>query len=186
MPAVRLERSRAALLVVDVQERLAAVMPQDALAAMVRNVRVLVEGAKVLGLPIVVTEQYPKGLGPTLADLRVALPGTAPVLPKTSFSCCGAGDVMAALDATGRDQWVVAGIEAHVCVFQTARDLAERGRAVHVAADAVLSRTPANLDAGLRLMERSGAILTSTEAVLFDLLGQAGSPEFKTISGLVK
>ena len=113
-------------------------------------------------------------------------PDLAAVVAKTHFSCCGADEVSAAMDATGRDTFVVAGVEAHVCVYQTARDLAERGRRVVVATDAVLSRTPANLETGLRLMERTGALLSSTEAVLFDLLGQAGTPEFKAISALVK
>lgn len=183
---MRVERSGTALLLVDLQERLSAAMPAEAMAAVARNARILAEAAGILGLPVIATEQYPKGLGPTISQVRDALPATAAVLPKMHFSCCGDADVLAAIDKTGKDTFILAGIEAHVCVYQTARDLAGRGRRVFVATDAVLSRTPANLSTGLRLMERAGAVLSSTEAVLFDLLGRAGSPEFKAISMLVK
>ena len=184
--APRLFCSRTGLLVVDVQERLAAAMPADSLAAVVKNMRILIQGARVLGLPVVVSEQYTKGLGPTLSELREVLPEGAPVIEKLHFSCWGSPELASTIKGLGRDQWIVVGIETHVCVFQTVRDMVDHGLVVHVPVDAVLSRTRQNVDAGLRLMERAGAVLSSTEAVLFDMLELAGTPEFKAISKLVK
>jgi nicotinamidase-related amidase len=118
--------------------------------------------------------------------VREVRPDGLQATEKTAFSCCGDDAVSAALKATGRDQWVVCGMEAHVCVFQTVRDLRARGWTVQVPRDAVLSRAADDLATGLALAERAGAVVTSIEAVLFDLLRRAGSPEFKAISALVK
>lgn len=181
-----LDRRRVALLLVDLQERLAAAMDPAALERVQRNVVVLVEGAKLLDLPVVVTEQYPQGLGPTLAPIREALPpGTQP-FAKVDFSCAKVPEVMDELRRLGRDQIVVAGMETHICVFQSARDLLASGRRVHVLHDAVLSRAEENRRVGLELIGRAGAAVTATETVLFDLLGRAGSDEFRAISRLVK
>jgi nicotinamidase-related amidase len=178
-PARTLDRERAALVVVDVQEAFRkAVLDFD---AVVREAGVLARGAAILGLPLVVTEQYPRGLGETVPELVEDL-GDAQRLPKTVFSAAAAEG----FDAEGRDQVLLCGIEAHVCVSQTAHDLLDRGIEVHVAEDAVGSRTSANRDLGLRKMERSGAILTSVETALFELLGAAGSAEFKAVQELVK
>jgi nicotinamidase-related amidase len=127
-----------------------------------------------------VTEQYPKGLGATVTEVSEHLDGIAP-LEKVVFSACRADG----FDLAGRDQALVCGIEAHVCVSQTAHDLLDRGVEVHVAADAASSRTPANREVGLRKMERAGAIVTSVEAALFELVGRAGTEEFKTVQRLV-
>lgn len=186
MTGVRLRRNRAALLVIDVQERLCTAMDPEALAEMRRKTAILIRGAAVLGLPVVVTEQYPKGLGPTVADLAEALPPDALRFHKSVFSCVGAPDIMAALEAEGKSQWILAGMEAHVCVFQTARDLVERGWEVFAAEDAILSRRPQDKDTAMRLIQRTGAAITCVEAALFDLLGKAGSAEFKAISAMVK
>lgn len=183
---LRLDPARAALLVVDLQERLAAAMDAAALDRVVRNTIALVEGAKVLGLPVIVTEQYPKGIGPTLAAIRAALPDDARPIEKVDFSCAAVPAVREALARVGRDQLVVVGMEAHVCVYQTARDLAAEGRHVFVPHDAVLSRADENRRIGLSLAERAGAAVTATETVLFDLLGRAGTPAFKEISRLIK
>ncbi|MGB2711681.1 MAG: hydrolase [Conexibacter sp.] len=173
-----LQRERAALVVVDVQEAFAKAV--ERFEEVVRQTAILARGAHVLGLPIVVTEQYPRGLGETVPDVREAL-GELPRLPKTVFSAAQAEG----FDLHGRDQVLVCGIETHVCVNQTAHDLLARGVEVHVAVDAVSSRTAANRELGLRKMEESGAILTSVETALFELLGAAGSDEFKTIQKLV-
>lgn len=177
-PARTLDRARTALVVIDVQEAFAkAVDGFDAVAA---QTAVLVQGAKVLGLPVLVTEQYPRGLGDTVAPVREAL-GDVARLPKTVFSAVRADG----FDLEGRDQALVCGIETHVCVNQTVHDLLGGGVETHVAVDAVGSRTAANRELGLRKMEESGAILTSVETALFELLGAAGSDEFKTIQKLV-
>ena len=146
-----------------------------------RNAAVLIQGAHALGVPVVVTEQYPKGLGHTVPEVAGYLDGVEPI-EKTCFSAAAADG----FDPDGREQMLVCGIEAHVCVSQTAHDLLERGLEVHVARDAVTSRTEENREVGLRKMERAGAVVTSVETALFELLGAAGSDEFKTVQGLIK
>ena len=170
-----LDRERAALVVVDVQEAFRPAV--EHFDDVVENTRRLMEGARILGIPTVVTEQYPKGLGRTVEEL-----GDVEPVEKSCFSAARADG----FDLDGRDQALVCGIETHVCVSQTAHDLLERGVEVHVASDAVTSRTTANKDVGLHKMEQSGAIVTSVETALFELLGEAGSDEFKQVQGLIK
>ncbi|MDW5595182.1 isochorismatase family protein [Conexibacter stalactiti] len=177
-PARTLDRGRTALVVIDVQDGFEKAVPE--FGAVAEQTAILVQGARILGLPVVVTEQYPKGLGETTATVRDALDGT-PRLPKTVFSAARADG----FDLDGRDQALVCGIEAHICVSQTAHDLLGQGVEVHVASDAVSSRTAANRELGLRKMQESGAIVTSVETALFELLGAAGSDEFKAIQKLV-
>jgi nicotinamidase-related amidase len=174
-----LDRARAALVVVDVQEAFRPAVGE--FESVAHNAGVLVQGARALGLPLVVTEQYPKGLGSTVPEVAEHLEGAKP-LEKVVFSACRADG----FDLDGRDQALVCGIEAHVCVEQTVQDLLDRDVEVHVAADAVTSRTALNRRLGLEKMERSGAWVTSTEMALFELVGRAGTPEFKQIQGLVK
>lgn len=186
-----LDRARAALLVIDVQERLAAAMPPDPMAALVRNTCVLIEAARRFGLPVVVSQQYPRGLGETVrpvADALAAVPeGSLHRFDKVEFSACAAPAFAAiAPRLAGRDQWVVTGMEAHVCVYQTVRQLRQETDAVHVVRDAVLSRTADNLAVGLGLIERTDSVITSTEVVVFDLLGAAGTEEFKALSKLIR
>jgi nicotinamidase-related amidase len=179
---LKLDRGRAALVVIDVQEAFRpVVLDFERVAA---NVGVLVQGARILGLPLLVTEQYPRGLGETVPEVARHLDGVER-LEKTSFSAVGADGFPAAL-AEMRDQVLLCGIEAHVCVNQTAEDLLATGREVHVVRDAVTSRTPENRDLGIHKMERSGAVVTSVETALFELLREAGAPEFKEIQSLVK
>ena len=179
-----LDRHDTIVLVVDVQERLAKAMPPDMLAVAERNLAVLIKAAVRLDLPLIASEQYVKGLGPTLPSLRALLPG-AP-FEKLEFSCGASKPLAREIMKSGRRQIIVAGMETHVCVFQTVRDLVRGDFAVFVPQDAVVSRTAENRAVGLRLCERSGATLTSTEAVLFDLLGAAGTPEFKELAPLIK
>jgi nicotinamidase-related amidase len=183
-----LSRTRTALLVVDLQDRLMPAMPAATAADVVRNTGILIHAAAQLGVPIVVSQQYPRGLGPTIRPVEDAL-AAAPVVhrfDKLEFSAAAAPAFAALAPALGRDQWIVCGMETHVCVYQTARDLVARGWAAHVCADAVCSRTGLNRELGLGLMERAGAILTSTEACVFDLLGRAGSDEFRALSKVIK
>lgn len=174
-----LDRDRAALVVVDVQEAFRPAV--EAFAEVAGECATLLRGAKALGVPAIVTEQYPRGLGATVAEVAGHLNG-APVIEKTKFSAARAEG----FDLGGRDQVLLCGIETHVCVSQTAHDLMASGAEVHVARDAVSSRTAANREAGLRRMEASGAVLTTVETALFELLGEAGTPEFKEIQKLVK
>jgi len=179
-----LDRADALLMVIDVQEKLSAVMPKAPFAELERNAAVLIRAARRLEIPVIATEQYPKGLGPTVASLRELLPQEP--MSKMEFSCGASKPIARHVLGSGRKQVVVVGMEAHVCVFQTVRDLLRGGFSVFVAQDAVVSRSEANRDVGLRLCEKAGATLTSTETVLFDLLGVAGTPEFKELTALIK
>ncbi len=176
----KLDRQRAALVVVDVQEGFRKAVPSfgdvaDATGKLVR-------GAAAMGIPVIVTEQYPRGLGATAPEVAAALPeGTEPI-EKVRFSAAEADG----FDLGDRDQAVICGIETHVCVNQTVLDLLGRGAEVHVATDAVASRSDADREVGLRKAERAGAVLTSVETALFELLGGADAPEFKEVQGLIK
>lgn len=170
-----------ALLVVDVQEKLLRVIPNA--PRLVWNIRRLLDGAQVLAVPAVATEQYPEGLGPSAAELAQRLVN---VRPKLAFSCAACGDLFADLRSRGIDKLLVAGIETHVCVQQTVLDLLARGWRVYVALDAIGSRFDLDLQAALRRMESSGAVLTTTESVLFEWCEAAGSPQFKHISQIVR
>ncbi len=178
----RFTRDTGALLVIDVQERLAAAMTPERLERVANRVGAAIEGAKALGLPIVATEQYPKGLGPTLKAVAERLPGFSPV-EKLEFSAL-LPQVQERLK--GRPNVLVVGMETHVCVFQTVRALKEAGLTPYVAIDGVLSRTEADYRAGLELCRDAGAVLTTVEAALFDALGRAGGPEFKAVSAAVR
>jgi nicotinamidase-related amidase len=183
-----LNRTAAGLLVVDVQEKLAAAMPRrgEVVEACVR----LVRGFRRLELPIFLTEQYPKGLGATVAELQEALAGVQPI-QKMTFSCCGLPDdsdqpLARALAKSGCRQVVVCGMEAHVCVLQTAFGLLQRQYAPHVVADAVCSRRDDHRDNALARLLAAGVTVTNHESVLFELLEVAGTPEFKDVSRLVR
>lgn len=185
-----LDADAAALCIIDVQERLAAAMPEKVLKACIRNCNILVQAAAVLGLPVLVSEQYPRGLGHTLPEVAepvLELPSEQVFFfDKTRFSCVGEERFDAALRETGRTQCILAGMETHVCVYQTARDLALSSVTVHVPRDAVVSRTMANWEIGLQLASRAGGVVSCTEAVVFDLLKVAGTDEFRAISRLVR
>ncbi len=185
-----LARARAALLVVDIQERLANAMPETAVNRLVHNTRLLIEAARRFGMPVVVTQQYPKGLGPTLPAVEDALTSAeVPMLhrfDKLEFSAVSCPGVASLLPKLARDQWIVCGMEAHVCVYQSARSLIARGYEVHVPIDAICSRAQASWDVAGSMLERAGAIVTSTETVVFDLLERAGTDDFKALSKLIK
>lgn len=184
-----LSRDRAALFVVDLQERLVPAMPEAVAASVIKNSQILIEAAARLGLPVIVSQQYPKGLGATVAAIETTLAGAKPTLhrfDKLEFSGAAAPELLALAPKLGRDQWIVTGMETHVCVYQTARDLVARGYQVHVPVDAVSSRTKANWRVGLDLIGRAGGIPTSTEVCVFDLLGRAGTDDFKALSKLIK
>ena len=173
----RLRRDDAALVVVDVQEAFRKAVPD--FEEIARRTAILVEGARILGIPAIVTEQYPKGLGHTAEE--VGLDGE-PVLEKSIFAAsCADG-----FDLDGRDQALICGIEAHVCVHQTVEDLAAQEIEVHVCSDAVSSRDPANKAVAFARAERVGAVPTTVEMALLELCGRAGTDEFKAVQRLIK
>jgi nicotinamidase-related amidase len=170
------------LLVVDVQEKLIGLIFGH--ERIVWNIRRLIDGAKILDMPVAATEQYPKGLGPTVAALAERIGG--PIPDKLAFSCGGCPTTIEEFRRRGRHKILVAGIETHVCVSQTVLDLLTDGYRVYVAADAVGSRGAVDHDTALRRMETAGATLTTTEAALFEWCEVAGTPQFKRISALVR
>lgn len=171
------------LLVIDVQGKLADLAWRS--DTIQKNIRTLIEGMKVLDVPILATEQYPKGLGSTVPSIAVML-GDAPLIEKNSFSCCGEPAFEMKLIEQHKTDIVVCGIETHVCVYQTVRDLLGLGYNVHLVTDAVSSRTEENWKLGVEVCASLGAKRTSTEMVLFQLLQNSGTDEFKAISKLVK
>jgi Amidases related to nicotinamidase len=178
--AAKLDRERAALVVVDIQEAFRKAVPSfDAVAG---SAATLVQGAEAMGIPIVVTEQYPKGLGHTVPEVADHLPIGLKPIEKVRFSAAEAEG----FDLNGRDQALVCGIETHVCVNQTVLDLLDRGVEVEVVGDAVGSRTDDNRELGLHKVEQAGAVLTSVETALFELLGGSDAAEFKQVQALVK
>lgn len=180
-----LSREGSTLVVVDVQERLFSAMDADHREEVVKNLKILAAAARRLSLPIVVTEQYPKGLGPTLPELREAL-GPIEPLEKVVFSCCEADGFLNRLGAVKTKQVILAGIEAHVCVLMTGLDLLAAGYSVHVAADAVTSRTQGSWRMGVDQLRQAGAVITATESILFQLLQKADTDDFRTLAKLLK
>lgn len=183
----RLSPRTTLLLVVDLQERLAAAMPSQQLETVTANTSILLDAAARLGVTTLVSEQYPKGLGPTIPPLATRLHAMAVTpLAKTEFDACEDPAIARAIASLSPRAVVVVGMEAHVCVFQTARELVRRGYATYVVGDAVASRREENRAAGLSLCERAGAIVTVTETVCFDWVKAAGTDDFKAVSKLVR
>lgn len=171
------------LLVVDIQERLAQSV-HDA-EQVVRNVSKLIRACHLLEVPVLCTEQYPRGLGRTVASLKELMGEEDPV-EKITFSCCATDTFMRRLRSFNRNDVLVVGMEAHVCVYQTSVELLEFGYNVHLVADAVSSRTEGNRDIGIRCIEKAGGNLTSTEMVIFELQRVAGGERFKALSKIIK
>lgn len=180
----RLTPETTLLLVIDMQERLQPLIADDA------NVRkqaaALAEGARLLGVPVFVTEQYPKGLGATVPELRAAVEASGGVLEKTAFSCGADESIAARITAAARPNIVLAGVEAHICVLQTALDLTDAGFSVFLAEDAIGSRSLANKESGIARARRHGAEPANVEMVLFELMRGKDHPQFKAVQQLIK
>ena len=178
-----LDRNRSVLVVIDVQERLYPSIHEH--ERMLSRIDLLLSAASIMQVPVVLTEQYPKGLGRTIEEIRKALPDVQP-LEKMDFSCVPAAGFMETLSSLHRDQIVLAGIEAHVCVTQTALDLASRGENVFICADAVSSRRPLDVKFGLKRLSQNGLTLVTAESVVFEWLRRAGTDEFKALQPKLK
>jgi len=174
--------SEVVLLLIDIQDKLIPAMKYG--EQVIQNVNTLISVAKKLGVPIIVTEQYPKGLGKTVSEVSNNLEGSL-TYEKSTFSGC-TSEVTSALKGLGRKKIIITGTETHVCVFQTVRDLLDNGYQVFVVRDAVCSRTKENYLNGLSLMTSMGAVVTNTETALFDFLKQSGTPLFRELSKLIK
>jgi nicotinamidase-related amidase len=185
---MRPDRNDTGVVIVDAQERLAAAMPKEILERAVRHWVTIIEMANVLKLPIAISEQYPKGLGYTLPVLKEAAAKIMPpvrYLEKIDFSCVES-PLFDQFLGGGRRTWIVAGMETHICVYQTVRGLLQRGYKVHVPVDACVSRRKLDWETGRSLMDRIGAFSTTTETVLFDLVSRAQGEEFRALAKLVK
>jgi nicotinamidase-related amidase len=177
-----LKKEKTALLVIDVQDRLMPVI--DNKEQVFANVNRLIKGAEILQVPLVITEQYPKGLGNTCSEIE--LPADAQIIEKMCFSCMLSANVTMHLQHLNVNSLILCGVESHICVFKTALDALKQGYEVHIAADAVSSRTPENKNIALERLRQAGAFIVSTEMILFQLLDEAGTEEFKAISRLIK
>lgn len=177
-----LKQDETILMIIDIQERLVPVMKYG--QKVIDNTNILINAAQKLSIPVIGTEQYPKGLGSTVSEINEKIDKDL-FYEKTSFSGY-IEEVKQTLNNFGRKKVIITGMETHVCVFQTVRDLLNDGYQVFVAEDAVCSRTKENYKNGLSLMDKMGAVITNTETIVFDLLKVSGTPEFKELSKLIK
>ena len=174
------------LVVVDIQDRLGGAMPEKVLRRVVQNTRLLLQVSALLSVPVIATAQYPRGLGPIHPEVEAELPAGVSRCDKTRFSCAGVEDFDRALSASGRGQVVLTGMEAHVCVLQTALDLKERGLEVFVVEDAVCSRRLENYQNALARLRQAGVVVSNAESVIFEWLRDAGHEHFKAVSALLR
>lgn len=179
-----IEAARSSLLIVDVQENLGPVMAEP--RQVYRHCGLLLRGAATLGVPVTVTEQYPRGLGPTMGELVQLLPEGTPRMEKVHFAATAEAEILDRMRGLGRNQVVVAGIEAHICVTQTVLGLAAAGFTPFVVADACSSRVQANHQLAMERLRGAGIGVVSTEMVLFEWMARAGTPQFKEVSALIK
>ncbi len=179
-----LDAEKAVLVIIDVQEKLAPAMNQELYGQLVLHINLLIEGFNAFNLPIIATEQYSKGLGHTVSELNGATDQHQ--IEKMTFSCCGEDNFVATLEKSGAKQVVIAGMESHVCVFQTVIDLMDRGYIVHLVSDAICSRFKSDYDNAIKTAARAGAVITTTEMALFQLVKGAGTDVFKVVSKLVR
>ncbi len=180
----RLDPTKSLLLVVDIQERLMpAISPEDS-QVLVAASQLLIKAAQIFGVPVLLSEQYPKGLGPTIEPISTTLEATL-AMAKTEFSCWQNPAIRARIQSLQRPQIVLCGIEAHICVLQSALDLSRAGFSVFVAADGIGSRNPFDKSIALRLAEKGDVLVSTAETVAFQWAGKAGPPEFKALSKLL-
>ena len=172
------------LVIVDMQVKLASAMPAGAMQNVTKNCGILAQAAVLLNVPTVLTEQYPQGLGTTLPEIRQHFPNTK-AIAKTAFSACGEPKFNQQLQREN-SHIILVGMEAHICVLQTALDLIEAGKTVFVVEDAILSRTPANKANAIARLQQAGAVITKTESVIFEWLGNANHEAFKALSKLIR
>ena len=180
----KLDAEKAVLLVIDIQERLVTAMPEDVYRRLRDTVAMLANGAGLLGIPVVTTEQYPQGIGHTVPELAEACKGA--VVEKVSFGCCGEPDFMAALKELGRTQVILTGMEAHVCVYQTVLGLLEEGYHVHLVRDAICSRNKTDFLVGIANAAQAGAVVTTAETALFQMMRKSTHAQFRAVSKLIK
>lgn len=174
------------LLIIDIQDNLVAAMKKEVYTIIENNTCLLISSANTLNIPIIVTEQYRKGLGETTEQIRKALTDNYKPIEKLHFSCWNEIQIKEKIENMGKKYAIIAGIESHVCILQTAIDLISNGYYVHVVSDAVCSRYKSDWKFAMHYLRQAGAVITTTEILVFQLLNRAGTPEFKAISPLFK
>lgn len=179
-----LERDQAVLIVVDVQERLVPAMDPDRYAEILRNIDFVLKSARLLDVPVVGTEQYPRGIGHMVPELADACRDI--VVEKLSFGCCGEPSFIEYMNSLGRRQAIVVGMEAHVCVYQTVLGLLQNGFDVHLVRDGIMSRGEIDYLNALESARSAGAVVTTSETAVFQLVKESNDPQFKEISAMVK
>lgn len=179
-----LDAAQAALVIIDMQEAFRPAIPDFTLTA--RRIALVAQAAQLLNLPLIVTEQYPRGLGHTADEIKAVLPESLQVIEKTAFSSCGARAFNASLESAGAKHVLVCGIEAHICVNQTVHDLLALGLKVHLLTDCITAREAGNKEIALTKMQHSGALPSSVEMALFELMRDAQHEQFKAIQKLIK
>ena len=181
-----IKRENTSLVVIDMQDRLMGAIPEETRDVTIDNAITMIEAAKVLDIPVIVTEQYPKGLGPTVESIKDAAGDQFDPIEKVVFSCARSPEFEEKLAESNRKEVIIVGVETHVCVLQTSMDLINKGYTVYVPADAVTSRRELDWQRGINLIEKAGAVVGTKETFLFQLLERAGTDEFKQVSKLVK
>ena len=179
-------RENLSLVVIDMQERLMNAIPERKRESIIKSAAVLIEAAKTFEVPITVTEQYPRGLGPTIPEIKDCVGDGFKPIEKVVFSCARSPEFKSAIEETHKREALICGIETHVCVLQTVIDMINNGYVLYVAADAVASRKDLDWEKGISLIEKAGAVVGTTETFVFQLLERAGTEEFKRISKLLK
>ena len=178
-----LKKSNTGILIVDAQEKLVQVMEQK--ERIIENINRILLLSKIYKLPVILTEQYPKWLGPTLPEIKESLPTYEPV-SKLHFNCCDVEDFNIKLNSEKIENIILTGVETHICIFQTCVSLLDKGYRVHIPQDAVGSRTDENWRVGLELSKQAGAVITSTKSVIYQILEKAGTKEFKQMLKVIK
>lgn len=174
------------LLIIDIQERLASAMPAKILEKIIKNNNILLTAANELDIPVIHSEQYPKGLGNTVSDIATHFPETSGSITKTSFSCAEAEGFNELIVKQNRQQIIITGIESHICVLQSALQLQKQGHAVFVVEDAICSRKKQNHKNAIQRLRQNGITISNVESVIFEWLRDAAHPKFKLLSKLIK
>ncbi|MGB7291859.1 MAG: hydrolase [Thermodesulfobacteriota bacterium] len=180
------QRENVSLVVIDMQERLMNAIPEEKRESTIKNAALLIEAAKTFEMPITLTEQYPRGLGPTIPEIKDCVGDGFKPIEKVVFSCARSPEFRSAIEGTHKREALICGIETHVCVLQTVIDMINDGYVLYVPADAVASRKDLDWEKGISLIEKAGAVVGTTETFVFQLLERAGTEEFKRISKLLK
>jgi len=180
------DKDNSILVIVDIQERLSSAIPEKILSRVTKKTATLSQAANLLDIPVLISEQYPKGLGPTLTEVSEYLPNSSTFIEKTCFSCAQNQEFLTKIKASNKKQIILCGMEAHICVTQTALELQQLNYQVYIASDAICSRKKSNYKNALQRLQQANCIISNSESICFEWLTDATHPQFKAISKLIK